>query len=299
MACRGRRHASPRPAEHRPMTTPPSDMEEYLFDLRGYSLLPAALGSEELRRLNESVDSLGCFDQMEPGQWLCDGRLECHSYYADGRITDGVNIQHMFEAGEEWEALIDHHSWVGRVKHYLGRASPIVHELFVNLRGPGGYIGCHCGGPAGMNYNPQYGAGIIAGRWGVQYLSLIVALEDIGPGDGATVLVPGSHKSEIAHPVQQMMTTEGSKVEGAVEMHMKAGDCLLFNDSCLHGAAARASDGQRRVICFRYLPSNYRYRWRYTCSEELWQRLTPARREIMAAVGPQRGGASGQQAYKL
>ena len=56
-----------------------------------------------------------------------------------------------------------------------------------------------------MNYNPQYGARITAGRWSVQYLSLIVALQDIGPGDGATVLVLGSHKSEIAHLVQQMM----------------------------------------------------------------------------------------------
>ena len=45
--------------------------------------------------------------------------------------------------------------------------------------------------------------------------------------------VPGSLKSEIAHPTQQMMTTEGGEVEGAQEMHMAAGDALLFNDSCL------------------------------------------------------------------
>ena len=93
--------------------------------------------------------------------------------------------------------------------------------------------------------------------------------------------------------------TKGTEVKGAVEMHMQAGDCLIFNDSCLRGAAARISAGERRVICFRYLPSSYRYRWRYTCSDELWARLTPRRQQILASVGPQIGGASGQQAYKL
>ena len=49
---------------------------------------------------------------------------------------------------EGWgEALIDHPAWFGRVEHYLGAFTPFVHEMFVNLRGPGGYIGCHSGGP--------------------------------------------------------------------------------------------------------------------------------------------------------
>ena len=39
-----------------------------------------------------------------------------------------------------------------------------------------------------MGYDPTYSSGIIGGRWAVQYMSLIIALRDIGPGDGATVL---------------------------------------------------------------------------------------------------------------
>ena len=45
-------------------------------------------------------------------------------------------------------------------------------------------------------------------------------------------------------------------------MLMHAGDCLVFNDSLLHGATARLNpDGQRRMLCFRYMPPTYRYRW--------------------------------------
>ena len=86
----------------------------------------------------------------------------------------------------EFEPLVDHRGWMGHVDHYV--RGPAIHEMFVNLRGPGGYIGCHCGGPAGMGYDPTYSSGIIGGRWAVQYMSLIIALRDIGPGDGATVL---------------------------------------------------------------------------------------------------------------
>ena len=113
-------------------------------------------------------------------------------------------------------------------------------------------------------------------------MSIIVALEDIGPGDGATVLLPGSHKSMISHPGQQQMVTEGSLVEGAEEMYLRAGDALLFNDSLCHGAAARLNEGDRRVICFRYLPKETSTnRWGYKPSDELMAKLTPRQRGIL------------------
>ena len=93
------------------------------------------------------------------GEWIGpSGRIESHSYYHDGRIDDGINLQHMFEE-PEFEPLVDHRGWMGHVDHYV--RGPAIHEMFVNLRGPGGYIGCHCGGPAGMGYDPTYSSGII------------------------------------------------------------------------------------------------------------------------------------------
>ena len=94
------------------------------------------------------------------------------------------------------------------------------------------------------------------------------------------------------------MQTEGSEVQGAQEMHMAAGDMLLFNDSCLHGAAARTNDGQRRVLCMRYLPSRYQYRWPYTASPELVERLTPRRKALLSPVLPRdRGAMDGGSSY--
>eukprot|EP01043_Picozoa_sp_COSAG02_P041553 COSAG02_NODE_3454_length_6713_cov_1.602359_2_plen_105_part_00 len=38
--------------------------------------------------------------------------------------------------------------------------------------------------------------------------------------------------------------------------YLKAGDALIFNDHCLHGSTARINSGQRRMVCFRYLPQH-------------------------------------------
>ena len=141
----------------------------------------------------------------------------------------------------------------------MGEAQPAIHEMFVNVRGPGGHITVHGGGP---KRDGSIAAGIIAGQWAVQYLSLIVALNDIGPGDGATCLVPGSHKSELRHPAQVaaggtttqagVSATELQEIPdghtGLQEIELLAGDAVLFNDSVLHGSVRFYPGGVRRGL---------------------------------------------------
>eukprot|EP01043_Picozoa_sp_COSAG02_P042482 COSAG02_NODE_3616_length_6473_cov_7.147160_7_plen_365_part_00 len=282
--------------------TAPSTMEEYWFDLRGYTVLDNALSQLELTAINKWVDEreevirtimrTDPIDYMPIEPSISLGGMYVQSYHngernhrsqVDDTVDDGVNLQFPYETGlDVFESLIDHESWMDRVRHYLGVGSqPYLHELFLNLRGEGGYIGCHGGGPqfthtgeilrspwgaavhrtGETGHDPHAGQGTHRGhhvQWAVPYLSIIVALNDIGPGDGATVCIPGSHKSLVGHPFQQAMVTEGGKVEGAQEMHLTAGQALLFQDSLVHGAAARVnSDGWRRTLCFRYLPQEY------------------------------------------
>lgn len=69
---------------------------------------------------------------------------------------------------------------------------------------------------------------------------------------------PGVLHEHPSYMYLQAMVTEGGKVEGAQEMHLKAGQALLFQDSLVHGAAARLNpNGWRRTLCFRYLPQEY------------------------------------------
>ena len=261
--------------------------EEYLFDLHGFTVIPRAFDPAHVAAINAWLDALPPLDPVktqpnavpEPdiGQWI--GQVYTQSY---GRV-DGINLQDIIEAGELFEGLIDHPAWIDRVRHYLGpSARPYIHEIFVNLREAGGYIWPHSGGHA-ADYNQRSGRRNL--QWVCTYLSLLVPLADVGPGDGATVVVPGSHKSDIAHP----RTRDGGasengpteELEGGVEIHLEAGDALLFNDALLHGSARRTKPGQRRMVTIRYVPATSAHRFGYQPSAALVGRLSPERLAIV------------------
>jgi ectoine hydroxylase-related dioxygenase (phytanoyl-CoA dioxygenase family) len=124
------------------------------------------------------------------------------------------------------------------------------------------------------------------GRFMCGQVNALIALTDIGPGDGGTMLIPGSHKSNFLHPdfAEHRMKPEGATVEGiegAIEVHMQAGDAILFVDGLSHGSARRANEGERRICVFRYGPSWGNFRLGYAPSAELLARLTPERRKIV------------------
>ncbi len=260
-------------------------LEEYLFDLQGYTVIPKALEPDHVRAMNAWIDAL---PPLETGQWH--GNVSVQTYEG----TDGLNLQDIIEGGEIFERLIDHPSWIERVRHYLGpSARPFIYEIFANVRGTGGYIGVHSGG---HNVDYHQRTGRKNGQWVCAMLSLLAPLNDVGPGDGATVIIPGSHKSDFPHPGQKRggVISEGSaeKLPGAIEVHLEAGDALLFNDAVCHGSALRTNPGMRRMITMRYVPDSFAHRFSYTPSPELAARLTPERLAIVRPLPPrQRPGA--------
>ncbi len=260
------------------MITP---MEEYLFDLRGYSVIPQALDRDHLAVINAWIEAL---PPLKTGQWF--GNVYVQSY---GGI-DGINLQDVVEEGEIFESLIDHPAWIDQVRYYLGPSTkPYIYEIFVNVRESGGYIGVHSGG---HNVDHHQRSGRRNGLWVCTMLSLLVPLTDVGPGDGATVVIPGSHKSDFPHPMQdrggRISPGSGERLEGAVEIHLKAGDALLFNDALCHGSSQRINLGQRRMITIRYVPAIYAHRFGYEPSAELVARLTPERLAIVQPIKPRR-----------
>ncbi|MDE3256870.1 MAG: phytanoyl-CoA dioxygenase family protein [Gemmatimonadota bacterium] len=259
-----------------------TDLETYLFDLRGYLHLENALSDKEVGVLNACLDEI---PPLAPGEWY--GHVQAHTY---GDDTSGLNLQQIYEAGEPFETLIDHPSWFEKVKRFVGgegsfdyHHGPLfIDENFANFREPGEAIGLHSGGfpPILRNQFRYHGGRFMCGQ-----INILVALTDIGPGDGGTMVIPGSHKSNFKHPhferhrMARDATVEG--VEGAVEIHMAAGDALLFVDGISHGSARRSNTGTRRVVVYRYGPSWGNFRHGYQPSPELLQRLTPQRRRIV------------------
>lgn len=263
----------------------PTELEIYLFDLRGYLILKNALTKQEVAECNACLDTI---PPLQQGEWW--GYVHAHSF----GTTDGLNLQQIYEAGEPFEKLIDHPSWIEKVKHFVGgegtfdyNHGPLfIDENFANFRGPGEAIGLHSGGHTHTKRTQFH---CHNGRFQCGQINILLALTDIGPGDGGTMVIPGSHKANFQHPdFEKHRMAHGASVdgtEGAIEVYLNAGDALLFVDSLSHGSAKRVNPGLRRITVYRYGPSWGNFRHGYQVSPALLERLTPERRQI---VHPQR-----------
>lgn len=252
---------------------------DYLFDLQGFRVLRGALSRTQVDRINDWVDA-NDVDSLAPGDWI--GDVEVHTYGA----KDGVNFQNIIEGGPAFEELIDHPAWFDDVQRYVavGAHRLRIDECFLNVRRSGGYIPIHSGGD-----NIRF-SGLFrwhSGTWAVGQINILMALTDIGPGDGATTIVPGSHKSHQAHPHRDWSAgVGGDRSIGMQEVHLNAGDALMFTDGLCHGSAPRTNPGERRVLIYRYAPHLLASRMNYLPSEELIDRLTEQRRSIVMPTAP-------------
>ncbi len=265
------------------MTDPckPTDLEIYLFDLRGFLVLKNALTPQEVAAMNAILDEV---PPIKQGEWW--GNVHAHSF----GTTDGLNLQQIYEAGEPFEQLIDHPSWIEKVKLFVGGEGTFdyshgplfIDENFANCRGPGEAIGLHSGG---HTHTKRTQFQFHNGRFHCGQINILLPLTSFGPGDGATMVIPGSHKANFNHPdFDKYRMADGASVdgiEGAIEVQMAAGDALLFVDSISHGSAKRTTPGIRRNLVYRYGPSWGNFRHGYQPSAELLERLTPARRQIV------------------
>ena len=273
---------------------------DYLFDLQGYLVLPGALAAGDLAAMNRWVDDHWSYvqdppsregprDQVKEGRWI--GHVELHSYGPD----DGVNFQNIVEGGAVFERLIDYPAWLPLVSRYVNSVNRLsLHENLLNVRTRGGFLFIHSGGHVPLSYMTfrQHNTG----AWMVGQINVLMALNDIGPGDGPTVLVPGSHKASEVHPRLEMegkpITSANHERQGAGnalgmrEVHLRAGDVLLFTDAMTHGSAERTNPGYRRTVLYRYSPRHIRTRFNYQLSPGLQERLTPERRAILEPVAP-------------
>lgn len=135
----------PLPIVH-PGASVPTALDEYLFDLNGYVVLPGVLAPPDLVQANALIDTLP--QTLARGGWHGWVQREDH---ADHR---GVSFQQVYELGGVFEAMIDHPRYLNYVLRFLGgqgiyeyyHGPAAIDENFVTLRGPGEAIPIHSGG---------------------------------------------------------------------------------------------------------------------------------------------------------
>jgi len=112
------------------------DMQDYLFDLRGYIILENAISADLIERLNRAIDP---FLDMLYMEWR--GNVQRFDNNGDA----GIELQNIVEGGAPFEELIDHPSWAERLLRYCGEKDSYVEGLFIDecfasIRRRGGFF---------------------------------------------------------------------------------------------------------------------------------------------------------------
>ena len=261
----------------------PTALDDYEFDLRGYLVLRNVLSPGTLRRLNVAFDR---FPALETGEWM--GNAQRRDYNAQ----TGFELHNCLDCGDPaFDELIDHPGWINHVLHYAGEEATYVQgvtidECIASIRRSGGHHPVHSGGHhSAVRTQYRYENG----RFRCGQVNILMALTDIGEGDGATMVIPGSHKSNFPHPLAGDYAA-GDRMDvlpGAEAVYLKAGDAVMFVDSIMHGGSSRTTpEGERRVIILRYGPSWGKSRFGYHYSNELLDRLPGSARHVLEPVRP-------------
>lgn len=266
----------------------PTPLDDFLFDLNGFLILKNALKPELVADLNAEFDKFP--HDLQMGEWYCGAQRR------DYNPDTGLELHNCIEIGEPFQKLIDHPSWIGLVRHFCGEEKSYVEGLFIDesiasIRTSGGQHRVHSGGYRGA----LRGAfGYKHGLFRCGQVNIIPALTDIGPGDGPTMVIPGSHKSNFPHPhLEEYDYRTGKAMDdllGAIPVYLEKGDALLFVDGLMHGGAARTNPGERRIVIYRYGPVWAASRFGYQYTPELLESLTPERRKILEPVPPVKVG---------
>jgi ectoine hydroxylase-related dioxygenase (phytanoyl-CoA dioxygenase family) len=112
------------------------------------------------------------------------------------------------------------------------------------------------------------------GRTRSPFVKMLTNLTDLGPDDGGTGVVPGSHRSKLAvGEVVRALSRDSSMVR---RVEAPAGSTLLFFETLVHGSGIIKSGRERLMMISGYGPSFVQEVMKPAATEALWQRIDKA-----------------------
>lgn len=236
-----------------------NENERYLFDLKGYLVVPNALTNQQVTALNRVLEERIASE--------CSPDMRTHRF------------DPLLSWGKDYRDLIDNPSIVPYLAALLGQEFRLDHVYLDVIRSGKGPIGTRLHGGS----TPFRAHSYFHYSDGDMYNGLSVVaynLKDVGPMDGGFGCVPGSHKSNYSFPEEWK---EMDEVDPIVErVTGPAGTAIIFTEALTHGTLPWTGSDERRTIFFKYSPSPISWTAHYLKPDD-YQSLTEAQRDLLEA----------------
>lgn len=209
-----------------------NDEERFLFDLRGYLVIPDVLDAETVRLMNAWIDAKALEDPQFQGQ------------------TGNKHIENPITWGPLFQNLMDHPRILPILREILGERFRLDHDYAIFLKP--GHTGLKLHGPHTVPFDPCHYYRCDNGQIRCGLTVVTWSLTDVPSGAGGFAVVAGSHKSNFPCPADIKALQRPSPI--VEQVPCRAGDCVVFTEALLHGTLPWQGPGVRRTLFYKYAP---------------------------------------------
>lgn len=242
-----------------------ADDEKFLFDNQGYLHLRGALSPAEVAHYLDLVEA--------------NKNADLHALNADNPagMSQQLNrpVSRMIDAEPRFGALLDHPATAPYLAAMLGEDyRHIDNDLYFTYPG-------FKGGHWHRGVQPHPTGHVIDGEFICPMVKAFYCLTDVGPDQGAFVVIPGSHKSRFAIDEERLDLPGQHSFDD-----VRAGDVILFNEALIHNGRPNPSEKTRITLIVNFGRADAGPWPGYTPRPETLASLSPRQRAIMSNASP-------------
>ncbi len=221
--------------------------QRYYFEINGYVVVPSVLSRKECKTIIAAMQRTKRTLRAHPSDYA--PSPDEPQFIID--LPHHVFMGSIREADPVFAAYAAHPRLVGMAEEIIGGAARIV-ELngHINSRNPKEKFtsvpkfGFHLG------IDVPYGTHVKNGLFHCSFVKTLTNLTDMGPDDGGTVVVAGSHKLDLTEAeVIACAYADRSLIHQVIA---PAGSTLLFAETLIHATGQIRSERERVIIVCGY-----------------------------------------------
>lgn len=220
------------------------------FDIYGFVLLDRVLTPDEVTRMKAAVYRV---------KTLSDDDLRAHRIYSRRRGDWYLHAGHLLEYDPALLAFATHPKLVPLVEEVVGGTVRIEEtEAIINRRDPEADVAAlrrRGVNPTNFHTGTRHGWGTYEEQHNFHalFVKTLAYLTDVGPEDGGTTVIPGSHR--LSRPQDEIVAAAmQDRARLLYQVQAAAGSVLLFAESLVHCTTQIISDTERVILVTGYTP---------------------------------------------
>ncbi len=246
--------------------------QRYYLDTFGYVVIQDALALEDVEKLKESLYRLRyeLTQQPNPSSTGPGG----HGAY----LLKSKPYHHFMANIVEFDPIVTayatHPLLVSMAEELIGGEARIVEmNAHINSRIP--HEDLNASSPYGFHRGTDipFGTHTKNGLFHCNFVKTLTNLTDLGPDDGGTVVIAGSHK--IDAPTEDIIAAAYQDRSLIHQVIAPAGSTLLFSETLIHATGHICSDNERVIIITGYGSTLFPYWDKGTLSNTFRKEIPP------------------------